>query len=305
MKQVSSFILLAFFLFTVSAFGQILEMTPDQISQARIKSAIISSSQPGAARKADEQPKREAYTFDRTGYLVGRITYNEDDTPGTSAIFRYDEHGNRIFHEITIYADRITPNVAYQYQYENGRIKTEANNNTALTRHYFYDDYGQLIREELRDGKAYTVETIRYAYDDAGSLITEISDQEFISRKTSWEYDVEGNMIERTKISSYTFENARSSYSCEKFTYDGEGRIMHSMRVDASGKILTYLNYAYDAAGQLISKSSGKVDYRYTYDDQGMLSSRRKMVAGKMVEDISYDYRYYDPIQESKVASQK
>ena len=302
MKQLSIFVLLAFYFLSVRLDAQVLEMTPDQISQARVKSTIISAVQLDAEA---EQVKREAYTFDRAGYLVGRITYNADNTPGTSAIFRYDAHGNRIFHEITIHPEHLTPNVSYHYLYENGRIMKEENNNTSLARHFFYDEYGRSIREELRDGRDHVAEAVSYTYDDEGNLITETLDQEFIRRRTTYQYDQEGNLIEKKKISHYSFEAARSTHSCERYVYDIEGKMMHLIRLDAAGKVLGSLNFMYDTNGRLSSKSGGKVVYFYTYDDKDMLISRRKLVAGKMVEEVSYEYRYYDPMQESKVASQK
>ncbi len=302
MKQFFTLISLAFYFLPVRLDAQVLEMAPDQISQVRIKSAIISAIQTDAE---SEPVKREAYTFDRAGYLVGRVTYKADDTPGTSAIFRYDAQGNRTFHEITIHPEHITPNVSYHYLYENGRIVKEENNNTSLTRHFFYDEYGRTIREEYRDGRDHVAEAVTYSYDDEGNLITETSDQEFIKRRTTYQYDEAGNLIEKKKISDYSFEAARSTYSCERYVYDVEGKMMHSMRLDAAGKILGSLNFTYDDKGRLSTKSSGKVIYRYAYDDKGMLSSRRKLVAGKVREEISYEYRYYEPLQESKVASQK
>lgn len=306
MKQISIFLFaLAFYISPFCISAQVIDMEPDQIQASQIKSVIITSTPYQSGKVIEDQSRSEAYSFDRTGQLVGRISYATDRAPQTSAIIRYDEHGNRVFHEITVHPLHKTPNVSYQYAYENGRIVREENNNTDLRKLFFYDEIGRVVREELRDGAHNLVETIRYEYDAEGNRIAELHSQEFIERRIDYQYDLEGRITEKKKTTDYSFEKERSTYNCERYVYDIEGRIMHTIRLGKSGKIVGFLNFTYDEAGNLSTKSNGKVTYRYSYNELGMLNQKRKMTAGRMLEEISYEYRLYDSLQESKVASQK
>jgi RHS repeat-associated protein len=227
-----------------------------------------------------------------------KITYPS----GRFLQFTYDAGGRRIR---SVDQDGFTVNYSYDAV---GRLSGLTDGSNAPIVAYTYDDAGRLIRKELGNG-AYTT----YEYDATGQilhLINARADGSIISR-FDYTYDSLGR-----RTSMQTLDGQWT------YTYDASGQLTHAVFnstnpavpdqdltyvYDAAGnRIRTIHNgvtteyvannadqyltvgawtYAYDADGNLISRSDGANQWSYTYDDENRLVS----VAGP---DGTWTYEY-------------
>jgi RHS repeat-associated protein len=135
------------------------------------------------------------------------------------------------------------------------------------TVNYTYNAAGQRASMTLLTNR-----TVSYAYDTAGRLAS-LTDWQ--GRVTSFGYDADGRRTSVTQPTGVVTTN----------TYDAAGRLTNVAHVKA-GMTLRSFAYAYDAAGNRVSATSGGVTESYTLDSLGRLAS---VSYGGTVESYTYD----------------
>ena len=140
-----------------------------------------------------------------------------------------------------------------------GRLKTYTNADGDLIQ-YNYDSNNNLTRLTYPDGKQ-----VNYTYN-ARNLLTSVTD--WASRVTSYQYDRIGRLVGVTRP---------NNTSCT-MSYDAASQLLWKKEI-ANGRIISYLNFQYDAAGQIKKKlraplvNSGwqQPSFTATYDDDNRL----------------------------------
>ena len=199
---------------------------------------------------------------------------------GTGTALNYYER-----YEYRTYGDGCTDALVSKY--------TSTVNGTATVNNYTYDASGY-IKTETKDGKTYT-----YTYDDLGQLI-QVS---FGNIYTYYNYDNAGNIINvksfvkrpggtggevtlaipSSPVTIKTFGYTDSEWGDLLTSYNG-----NAITYDAIGNPLTYhdgTTFTWEGR-RLISATKGGVTYTYTYNDEGLRTS-------KTVNGVTTEY-YWD-----------
>lgn len=191
----------------------------------------------------------------------------------------------------TISADDYTAkNINYTYSYDDNGNITEIHQNGTLINKYYYDEAGQVIREDW----AQQEKTITYSYDNGGN----------IASKNEYAYtnsDVLGEAVASNTFSysNYAWKDQLTSVNGEQITYD------------ALGNPVSYgddITYTWNGRQLLEYKNSNTDDYIrcvYTYDADG-LRTRKLVYTYKSSTDKTeyllkqYDYVWKDGILDSE-----
>ena len=184
-----------------------------------------------------------------------RFTYNlmNQQTQATTSAGRtqklvYDKEGN-------ITERQLPQEMSYHYQYDSAgrRIKVETAGGSGAS--YAYTATGWQTHIETKGGASQS-----YHYDALGN-ITGIIDGN--GNETTYLLDSWGRITEIRKADG----------SKENYAYDFAGNLRNS--------------YEYAPNGQLIAAIAGGMDYRYTYDRDGLLLAKK--ASGKTLLAYTYD----------------
>ena len=160
----------------------------------------------------------------------------------------------------------------------NGNILTEKLNNAAY-HSYVYDGLNQLVRENnVAAGKTWV-----YTYDNAGNILS----------KKEYAYTTATDLSSLTPLDTITYtygdsewKDLLTAYDGQAITYDAignptnyrgrqhywSGRDLNTVVVGSAGAV----QFAYNAAGQRISKSYANNTTKFYYDDSGNLIGMRQ-----------------------------
>lgn len=208
------------------------------------------------------------YYLDGTDGLVTKITHPSLGEDGYQ--FAYDQYGN-------VTASTSPGGATTTYAYDSrGNVTSVTDPNTNQTT-MTYDSWGALL--SVTDPNSHTT-SYEYAAGGCGGCgggggrLTKIADAE--DNETSFEYDVNGNMIGVTDALGRDTE----------YEYDEMGR-MTLVTVDPSGDPVT-MAYAYDLLGWRITTSdfSGKT-VTYAYDQLGKMTATTDAIG-----TVGYTYTY-------------
>ncbi len=219
------------------------------------------------------------YTYDSRGALLEiRSDDCDDDEFGCDHIvFTVDENCRAItMEDYSDYSGRINTCEAYTYD-DAGRIKTidfdEWCQGGLTYRHIkTYDEEGNLVELQYAEDAQEEGTTIRtYTYDSHNNVLEEthysLIDNPALTIKYAYEYDEQGNMIERETVSPLGIGEWRYTYA-----YDDAGnKIREEEDRDADGVPENSTTYEYDDYGNLlVEERTGEyvADNRivYTYD---------------------------------------
>ena len=185
------------------------------------------------------------------------------------------------------YQSGYTNTVGYVYKdrgtsYTTGQVSqysTKINNNTATTYTYTYDINGNITQIVDNNGKV-----TKYYYDDIGQLTRE--DNPYLNKSYSYTYDKNGNRISKSTYQYTTAATLPSDYqSYEYWQYGNDdwgdqltGYSGTPITYDEIGNPLTYSNYEFEwENGRRLKKITvglGMSVYEYTYNDEGIRTSK-------------------------------
>ena len=179
---------------------------------------------------------------------------------------------NEIGYTYKTYSDRTSSWVA--------SYTSTVNSGTALTYTYTYDQNGNITKIVYSTGQE-----IRYVYDDLSQLIRE--DNGLINKTYVYTYDFAGNITQKqvfaltaagttpsSPTSTYNYGYA-SGWGDRLTSYNGQ-----TIEYDVIGNPTIYYNgssYNFTWTGrQLTGATKGGVSYSFTYNDEGMRTSKTK-----------------------------
>lgn len=178
------------------------------------------------------------------------------------------------------YTDSDVSTTFYEYD-ENGRcIFSYDDTEPRLESHFFYDERGNMIREErITNGEI--VREITKDYNKQGWLIKEVV------------YAFEGSGVDKNKytLGFQQFEydkNGRitsvsDAYATDRYEYDEDGLLKAIVSTDSKGDPLSSHEYVYDDAGCVVKEIRSKPNedpytiIEMTYDENGNLETEIEM----------------------------
>ncbi len=203
--------------------------------------------------------KEMNYSYDELGRITGR------DIGAYQTKYHYLSNGNRT---TSLIKKVLNNNDEYEYKYDKLYNITDIYHNQQLIKHYEYDIYNQLKKEENYD----TNKTIEYTYDNSGNIV-----------------EVKENSITHTYVyGNSNWEDQLTKYDTESIIYDEIG---NPIKI-GENKTLEWIN------GRTLKSykdSSKNIDVSYTYDVDGIRTS--KIVNGVETkyylenDDIIYEQR--------------
>ena len=211
------------------------------------------------------------------GNSSGTIDYSYDGFKRLSQkIYHYGSYTNTVDYTYSTY----TANGKTQTSAQVGTHTSQVNSNTAVTSTYTYDGNGNITKIHLSTGAEY-----RYYYDDLGQLIRE--DNTSISRTYVYEYDDAGNILKK-KTYSLTNQGVTPSSLIGTYSYGYEdstwGDLLTSYRgqsltYDSIGNPLSYYNgssytFTWKNGRQLATAYHDSVSMSFEYNDEGIRISK-------------------------------
>ncbi len=186
--------------------------------------------------------------------IVASITYKKDGNVQYTHHFAYDALGNIV--EISIKNALLVEIENYQYVYDGfnrlirENIKTTNYEQTIL---YTYDDYGD---SNTNDNRGNITSIKRYAYTTGTPSGTPLSETRLFYKTSGWKDQI-------TYIEYYVSGILQKTAN---YTYDSIGNIT---------SITSDTNQSFDFEGRrLVEHIIGGVTYTYTYNDQGIRTSK-------------------------------
>lgn len=189
----------------------------------------------------DRNGSTATYEYDNRNLLVGKSVEETVD----SIRYAYDEAGNR--------AAMQDESGASQFAYDGNNRLTSVTKDGAVTLRYTYDKVGNVA--SVTDRLSYTT---TYAYDKSSRMSTVTAS----GKTTAYRYDENGNRL------SITYEGGVA----ETYVYNKTDKLLKVTNKKADGSIISYYEYAYDAAGNPESKTDSYGTTNYAYDALGRIA---------------------------------
>lgn len=221
------------------------------------------------------------YTYDRFGNTVTMT-----DASNRTEYYRYDRVG--IKQEKT---DRNGNKIVYQHDALDHLIRETSQIETAdglvtSTHEYTYSKNGKLVKELSRERAAGEPEIClesRYYYDNKGQLIRQEDPGDAIKYYT---YDIHGNRQTFRLIRNGQEEPEINLY----YVYDDQNRLRQVRRDGLGGMVLA--EYTYDVKGNrnMLRYSKNGIETRYTYNEANRIIAMETKRYGNVI--ASWDYGY-------------
>ena len=259
---------------------------------------------------ADTDPTLQTYTDALAALDSGRI-----------------EAAYALFLKIRGYRDVDRYLARFSYQPE---VVLHQGNDYASTSRYRYDEYGRAVESCSFSSSSDTLRYHWYFYDEMGNLIREeecpkkyfpSNSEWYYSAKTKYTYDANGNVIlaeypggyvrsaeyddKGNLIHSRYFSALESDFSDTTYTYDEDGKLIRALTFD--GTDTETVAYTYNETGALVEeicRSTHRTGYvvRYEYDRPGRLVKRSHYTSDTETPDSVWLWEYDrngNPIKET------
>ena len=227
--------------------------------------------------EVSEEPAGESYRLKR------EETYDRS-SGDLSEVILYEYNDLGLLQNKTYWRYKDTENGGYwsasdifAYQYNEKQQLVKQFYPFGRVNNYFYDDYGNCIKEEYEKNTE-NWHVVTRTFDDNGSVLTELSDLLDESGKSlfpegyKYIYDGNGRLL---KEDDYFGHSETHSVTYE---YDDAGNMVK--KTDIYGDRVTVFTYTYDQNGYLISSTTGSVYsetpdsiYEYMYDENGNMQT--------------------------------
>jgi len=219
-------------------------------------------------KKFEPVKSLEIYRFNEDNKISESIFMK--DTVVTSKIVCKYNKGYKQFEEYYLGND-YSFTIEYKYD-EYGRVNKQhtydKDKNVVSTSLIFYDDEGNLIREEKTDIDGYFQTIYEYKYINRNVVEEAILYPTLKTEtRTVYKYDGLNRLIQITEFSS-----TGAVYQITKLKYDDKNQIIEEERFDKNNNILSRTNYSYTKDGLLSEKSLDDFEetleyfYKYVYE---------------------------------------
>lgn len=302
MKNISSLILGALFLFSGVSFAQDDEQTIETYDlKGPVESIKTDYYTKGKKKEPASLLMSLEYEFDKAGRLsewtfelsffylefTSKITRNENgqiikeeqesgDETYVTATYTYDEAG-KLIEKIKYYGD--------------GEIES--------TSTYSYDESGNLVLIDLDSEESGSSMKYIYDYDSENRLIKYKEDRKYWEETTTYKYDDDDNIIEESFKTSYVEKGYDGNYFTYR-TFDGDGNILTVVTKDSEGKVTGAERIEYDGSGNktyhyYLNHKDKVTSYTVysEYDDHGNWTESASYSGKKLTSMDSREIDYY------------
>ncbi|MBE6741557.1 MAG: RHS repeat protein [Ruminococcaceae bacterium] len=189
-------------------------------------------------------------------YNITEDSLKFNNSVSGSSEYEYDENGNisEKSVEYTDYSGCFTYDILEEYNSSNQIIRYGY---SGYDNDYYYDSNGQITRANIN---YYPTHTATYAYDSRGNVTSKIKYK--FTRNTP---------INTTQKTNTSFTYAQSGWTDILVSVNND-----SLTYDANGNVLTFGNrsFTWSAGRNLASVTEGDDSYSYTYDENGIRTSK-------------------------------
>ncbi|MEL6676103.1 MAG: hypothetical protein AAFR61_28105 [Bacteroidota bacterium] len=245
----------------------------------------------------EELRRMEHFAYNLGGKPVSRVRFNQDAEVEVKTQFRYDSHGKNTWQELVLAARERKADVAWVYQYHQGKVTRGENLKTGLVKTFKYDEAGLLAMVETRLARGKLVSADIYQYDEAGRLIAEEQKRGLMTRFKQMHYNQEGLLVEKHLSISYQVENKPAKNLLERYQYDRKGRLILTRKSDHLGRFRGEIRYEYTRNDQLRKKIQGKKSWLYVYNEKGLIIREEVWIGNEMMGEKNYTYQFWDEMQ--------
>ena len=208
------------------------------------------------------------YTYDNLYRLSGK-TYSYQSGYTNTVGYVYKDRGTSYTTgQVSQYSTKVNSNTTttYTYTYDiNGNITQIVDNNGKVTR-YYYDDVGQLIRED----NPYYNNSVKYTYDNNGNR----------TAKTTYVYtsgELTGDLYRALQYYGYDdteWGDRMTSFLGTAMTYDEVGNPLHYNNI---------YDFTWQNGRELATATTGSKTLSFTYNSDGIRTS-------KTVDGVKHTY---------------
>ncbi len=238
--------------------------------------------------------EREKYVYNKFSKMSEHLIYNNKNQIERNTFFKYDEMGFNIEIKSKSEISKIEND-------KDGRklIENLYSDDYHLGKYiYSYDDKGNLLLIKYINPDNEESNKTTFLYDTNGKLLEKSAyNQNYLENKWIYKYDLNGNEIEMKYFKSTKLNNTITS------KYDVSNRIVEWKNIESEGNS-TMIIYDYDENNNvilekyfidsnLIGKSESQIVYEYKYDQYGNFVKKIK-IWDNYVEIIERKYEYYN-----------
>jgi RHS repeat-associated protein len=246
--------------------------------------------------------KHVEFAYNRAGQFtaIERYAASTASNPVANTKMFYDPQGrvNAITHVSVTPVSNFAEAHFYEYDDAN-RLMSHARLNGNDDAIYSYDDLGQLTDAD-RTG---ATSDEAYVYDENGNRVT-VGSQAITTGPANqladdgtfaYFYDNEGNLIQRTRLSSYYATDKVTQY-----TWDHRNRLTKVTISDSYWNITQQIDYTYDAFNQLIKRvedpdgvgTTAAIDQTFFLYDQGQVALEFHQAGSGNLDADDLSHRY-------------
>ena len=128
--------------------------------------------------------------------------------------------------------------------------------------HCYYDEKGQLIKEEYIAYNGGDGHTREYTYDAKGNCIKEVLEYVGAHIEVEYTYNAQNLLVSETMTEQYEFE---TFVTTTEYKYDNKGRLIETGSYD-NGYYEKFKTYSYDERDNLLIEADDYYVYQYEYD---------------------------------------
>lgn len=237
--------------------------------------------------------QRERFRYDEAGQLIQRQQAGAQGLRATAA-YRYDPTGDCLGQELTLHQSQQQAQVHWERQYRQGQLARLRETQSGITHTFAYDEANRLTQHLTFTRGGMEVSRTVYTYDGRGRLERQETFLGLIHRREAFRYDAQDRLIERHVEEIVSFEDRPIERYAEQYSYDDQGRLSRSCRLDAQGRPGLCQVHTYDQAGLLVQVQCGREEIRYTYDrETGLPLEQLKFVGNRQVLRKTYSYTFW------------
>ncbi len=203
----------------------------------------------------------EEYEYNKNGDVTKKIEFDGYEYTSIATDYVYSENGAVVKKTETKDRWSINP-MSVEYDKYGNILKKLGDDGDGYTYEYEYDSKGRVISKttnEIYNGKAKTLSTVKYSYDNNGNLVSEKYSH---GAETTYEYDEKGNLI--TEYDSYNQEK-------KSYTYNEKGDMISEKHYNSENELVynKQIDLKYDVSGNVTEKTTAidKNGYVYSYTD--------------------------------------
>lgn len=271
----------------------------EQVQVPGVKSQTAWTYRIGPGGVAGEGHRTSSISYDREGFPLEQITYDENGAVKQRIVNAYDD-GGRLSESVTDESGGLgDARTVFEYEGEllTGTIAHRPDGSLLVSTHFEYDEDGNVVATLTEVPDANLSLKMAFEYSETDDVIRTFS------------YDTAGNIIASSEtvndgngnpLVTSAYEPDGTMGSITTYTYDSEGRPLEVAVRDSEGRLISVASKTYDPDGLVVelvtANPAAGIEQRVVveYDESdSVLTERTYNKLGQLVSETRYVYEYY------------